>query len=149
MRERQVCHTQAVSSAGGAGDDCCRNGGPLALSINNLRNSFRGFEPLTAVRLVVVDAAARQGQKILAAQWAEWKDVLRGGPMRSDKEVVRGRELEPDQEAYVPLSVREARRARKMRGDLWPYVWMNFASILILAATLAILSYRIGAQSCH
>jgi hypothetical protein len=99
--------------------------------------------------LVVVDAAAREGQRILAAQSAEWKDVLRGGAMRSDKEVVRGKELEPDPEAYVPLSVRETRRARKMRGDLWPYVWMNFASILILAATLAILSYRIGAQSCH
>ena len=55
-----------------------------------------------------------RGKKGLAAQWAEWKDVLRGGPMRSDKEVVRGKELEADPEAYVPLSVREARRARKM-----------------------------------
>ena len=72
-----------------------------------------------------------------------------GSLVRSDKEVVRGKELEPDPEAYVPLSVREARRARKMRGDLWPYVWMNFASILILAATLAILTHRIGAQSRH
>ena len=52
-------------------------------------------------------------------------------------------------EEWVPLSVREARRARKMGSDHWPYVWMNFASILILAATLAIVSYRIGAQSCH
>jgi hypothetical protein len=68
--------------------------------------------------------------------------------MRSD-EVVRGKELEPDPEAYVPLSVREARHARKMRGDLWPHIWMNFASILILAATLAIVSCRIAAQSCH
>jgi hypothetical protein len=121
----------------------------LALSINNLRNSFRGFEPLTAVRLVVVDAAARQGQKILAAQWAEWKDVLRGGPMRSDKEVVRGKELEPDPEAYVPLTVREARRARKLRDDLWPYVWVNFMSVIVLFTALAIACYRVGAQSCH
>jgi hypothetical protein len=58
-------------------------------------------------------------------------------------------EGEPNLEEWVPLSVREARRARKMRGDLWPYVWMNFASILILVAALAILSYRLGVQSCH
>ena len=69
--------------------------------------------------------------------------------MRSDKEVVRGKELEPDPKAYVPLSVREARRARKLRDDLWPYIWMNFASILILAVTLAIVGYRIGVRSCH
>jgi len=90
-----------------------------------------------------------RGKKVLAAQWAESKDVLRGGPMRSDKEVVRDKELEPDREAYVPLSVREARRARKMREDLWPYVWMTFASVILLASALVILSYRMGAQSCH
>jgi hypothetical protein len=56
---------------------------------------------------------------------------------------------ETNLEECVPLSVRAARNARKMRGDLWPYVWMNFASILILAAALAILSYRLGVQSCH
>jgi hypothetical protein len=49
-------------------------------------------------------------------------------------------------EDYVPLSVR---RARQMRQNLWPHVWMSFASILILATALAILSYRIGAQGCH
>jgi hypothetical protein len=53
---------------------------------------------------------------------------------------------EPDLEEHVPLSVRNA---RKMRRDLWPSIWMSFASILILAAALAILSYRMGAQSCH
>ena len=76
MRERQLCHTQAMSSAGGTGDDCRRNGSALALSINNLRNSFRGFEPLTAVRLLVVDAAARQGQKSLAASGQNGKMCL-------------------------------------------------------------------------
>lgn len=69
--------------------------------------------------------------------------------MRSDKEAMRGKELEPDPEAYVPLSVREARHARKIRVELWPCIWMNFASILILAAALAFLSHRVGAQSCH
>ena len=90
-----------------------------------------------------------RGKKVLAAQWAEWKDVLRGGPMRSDKEVVRGKELEPDPEAYVPLSVRQARRARKLRDDLWPYVWVNFMSVILLFTALAIACYRVGAQSCH
>ena len=150
MGERQLCHTQAVSSAGGAGDDCCRNDGPLALSINNVRDSFRGCQPLTGVRLVAVDAvAAREEQKIVAAKCAEWKDELRGGPMRSDKEVVPGKELEPDSEAYVPLSVREARRARKLRDDLWPYVWMNFVSMVLLFAAAVIMAYRTGAHSCH
>lgn len=46
----------------------------------------------------------------------------------------------------VPLSVR---KARQMRRDLWPSVCMSFASIIILAAAIAILIYRIGAQSCH
>jgi len=90
-----------------------------------------------------------RGKKVLAAQWAEWKDVLRGGPMRSDKEVVRGKELEPGPEAYAPLSVRGARRARKLRDDLWPYVWVNFISVILLFTALAIACYRVGAQSCH
>jgi len=46
----------------------------------------------------------------------------------------------------VPPSVR---KAREMRRDLWPHLWMSFASIIILAAALAILTYRMGAQSCH
>jgi hypothetical protein len=54
-----------------------------------------------------------------------------------------------DAEGWVPLSVREARRARKMRDDLWPYVWMNFVSSMLLAAALGIMAYRMGAQSCH
>jgi len=69
--------------------------------------------------------------------------------MRSDKEVVRGRELEPDPEACVPLIVRESRRARKLRDDLWPYVWVNFMSVILLFTALAIACYRVGAQSCH
>jgi hypothetical protein len=53
---------------------------------------------------------------------------------------------EPEVEDWVPLSVR---KARKMRRDMWPYVWMSFASMVLLAVALAILSYRMGAQSCH
>ena len=49
-------------------------------------------------------------------------------------------------EEWVPLSVRNA---RKMRKDLWPYIWMSFASIIILVVAFAIVSYRVGAQSCH
>ena len=52
----------------------------------------------------------------------------------------------PGFKKYVPLSVR---KRRQMRSDLWPHVWMSFASILILSIALAILSYRMGAQSCH
>ncbi len=47
---------------------------------------------------------------------------------------------------YVPLSVRDA---RQMRKTLWPHLWMSLASIILLAVALAILSYRMGAQSCH
>jgi len=47
---------------------------------------------------------------------------------------------------YVPVSVRNARKIRK---DLWPSIWMSFAAMIILAVALAILSYRMGAQSCH
>ena len=53
---------------------------------------------------------------------------------------------EPNLEECVPLSVR---KARQMRRDLWPSIWLSFASIIILAAALAVLSYRMGAQSCH
>jgi len=52
-------------------------------------------------------------------------------------------------EEWVPLSVREARRTREMRDDLWPYVWMNVVSMILLFAALAIACYRVGAQSCH
>lgn len=57
-----------------------------------------------------------------------------------------GERKEPEVD-WVPLSVREARRARSMRDDAWPYLWMNFASILILSAALAILAYRMALQS--
>jgi hypothetical protein len=73
--------------------------------------------------------------------------------MNTDKEAVpsgqwqvTGEGKEPDGEEWVPLSVRNA---RQMRRDWWPSIWMSFASIIILAAALAILSYRMGAQSCH
>ena len=49
-------------------------------------------------------------------------------------------------EDCVPLSVRNA---RKLRRDLWQSIWTSFASIILLAVALAILSYRMGAQSCH
>ena len=59
---------------------------------------------------------------------------------------VSSEDSEPDLEERVPLSVRNTRR---MRRDWWPSICMSFASILILAAALAILTYRMGAQSCH
>ena len=59
---------------------------------------------------------------------------------------VPSEDSEPNLEQYVPLSVRNA---RKVRRDLWPSIWMSFALINILAAALAILCYRIGAQSCR
>lgn len=34
-----------------------------------------------------------------------------------------------------------------MRADLWPQIWMSFASIIILAGALAILTYLMGAQN--
>jgi hypothetical protein len=55
----------------------------------------------------------------------------------------------PEVEQWVPLSVREARRPREMRDDLWPYVWINLASMLLLFAAAVIMAYRMGAQSCH
>jgi len=54
--------------------------------------------------------------------------------------------VETDVENWAPLSVRNARRMRK---DYWPSIWMTFASMIILFVTLAILAYRMGAQSCH
>ncbi len=75
--------------------------------------------------------------------------------MRSDKEArtsgqceVSGEIPEPDVEKWEPLSVREARRARSMRDGVWPHLWMSFASVIILLVTLAIVCYRMGAQSC-
>jgi hypothetical protein len=47
-------------------------------------------------------------------------------------------------EEYIPLGMRSARR---MRDDVWPSLWISFASILLLMATLVILAYRIWAHS--
>jgi hypothetical protein len=71
-----------------------------------------------------------------------------GPEMNSEKDVVsNGQEgTERDFDKYVPLSVRTA---RQMRKTIWPHLWMSFASIIILGIALAILSYRMGAQSCH
>jgi hypothetical protein len=54
-----------------------------------------------------------------------------------------------DLEMWAPPSVREARLARERRDDAWRYVWMNFASMIILMVTLAIVCYQMGAQSCR
>jgi hypothetical protein len=62
---------------------------------------------------------------------------------------VSGEIQEADVEKWVPLSVREARRARERRDDLWPYVWMNFVSMILLFAAAVIMAYRMGAQRCH
>ena len=51
-----------------------------------------------------------------------------------------------DPDEYIPLSMRSARR---MRTDVWPYIWMSFASILLLMAALVVLAYRMGAHSCR
>ena len=71
-----------------------------------------------------------------------------GGQMNSDKQAVpSGRsDVSSHDREPAPLSVRNA---RQMRRDLWPSIWMSFASILILVVALAILSYRMGARSCH
>ena len=68
--------------------------------------------------------------------------------MNSEKEVMsNGQEgRERNLEKYVPLNLRNA---RQMRKTLWPHLWMSFASIILLVVALAILSYRMGAQSCH
>lgn len=52
-------------------------------------------------------------------------------------------------EEWVPLGVREARRAQDGGDNHWPYVRMNFVSIIILIAALAIGCCRVGAQSCQ
>jgi hypothetical protein len=48
-------------------------------------------------------------------------------------------------EEYIPPGMRSARR---MRSYVWPFIWMSFASILLLMAALVILAYRIGAHRC-
>lgn len=47
---------------------------------------------------------------------------------------------------YIPLGMRSARR---MRNNVWPYIWISLVSIILLAAALAIAAYRMGAQSCR
>ena len=68
--------------------------------------------------------------------------------MNSEKEIVsNGQEdKEQDLEKHIPFSVRNA---SQMRRSLWKHLWMSFASITLLAVALAILSYRMGVQSCH
>lgn len=56
---------------------------------------------------------------------------------------------EREVEEWVPLSVGEARLARKGRDDLWPYVWMNFISMILLISAAVIMAYRLGTESCH
>ena len=51
------------------------------------------------------------------------------------------------QEQYVPLVIREARLARKRRDDLWPCVWMNFVSMILLFAAAVIMAYRMGGKA--
>lgn len=58
---------------------------------------------------------------------------------------VQGREPSKASE-YIPLGMRSA---RQMRNNVWPYIWMSFVSIMLLAAALAIVAYRMGAQSCR
>jgi hypothetical protein len=59
---------------------------------------------------------------------------------------VNSEDREAEIEECLPRSLRTV---RQMRRDLWPSIWVSFASVIILAAALAILVYRMGAQSCH
>lgn len=45
---------------------------------------------------------------------------------------------------YIPPGMRSARR---MGSNVWPYIWMSFASILLLLAALVVLAYRMGVHS--
>jgi hypothetical protein len=47
---------------------------------------------------------------------------------------------------YIPPGMRSALR---MRSDVWPHIWMSFASILLLMAALVVLAYRMGTHSCR
>lgn len=48
-----------------------------------------------------------------------------------------------DPDEYIPIGMRSTRR---MRSDVWRYVWMSFSSILLLTAAFVILAYRIRAH---
>lgn len=61
--------------------------------------------------------------------------------MTSEKE-----RMPADLEQYVQPGMRSARR---MRNDVWPHIWMSFASSILLMAALVILAYRVGAHSCQ
>ena len=69
--------------------------------------------------------------------------------MNDVKNRIDGKDRGAESEEWIPLSVREARRARERRDDLWPYMWMNFVSMILLFAAAVIMAYRMGAQSCH
>ena len=68
--------------------------------------------------------------------------------MNDVKNRIDGENKGPESEKWVPLSVREARRARESHDELWPYLWMNLVSIILLFSALAIACYRVSAQSC-
>ena len=49
-------------------------------------------------------------------------------------------------EEWVPLSMREARMARVRLRNLWPYVWMNFVSMILLFAAAVVMAYRMASS---
>jgi hypothetical protein len=64
--------------------------------------------------------------------------------MNSETAASSGQGREPRKaSACIPLGMRSARR---MRNNVWPYIWISFASILLLMVALVILAYRIGAH---
>jgi hypothetical protein len=64
--------------------------------------------------------------------------------MNSDTAASSGQAREPSKASeYIPLGMRSAQR---MRNNVWPYIWISFASILLLMAALVVLAYRIGAH---
>jgi hypothetical protein len=69
--------------------------------------------------------------------------------MNEVKNRIDGESKGAESEEWVPLSVREARRAQRTLDNLWPYVWMNLVSMILLFSALAIACYRVGVQSCH
>jgi hypothetical protein len=69
--------------------------------------------------------------------------------MNDVKNCIDGKNRGAESEEWVPLSVREARRARERRDDPWPYIWMNFVSMVLLFVSAVIMACRMGAQSCH
>jgi hypothetical protein len=69
--------------------------------------------------------------------------------MNHVKKPTDGENKGPGFEECAPLSVREARLARACRDKLWPYVWMNLVSTILLFGAAVVMAYRMGAQGCH